>query len=190
MNYIVEYPNALNNDFCANVIDRFEKDDRKHVGVVGEGYNPEVKQSEDLLISKLPEWAEADHGFLLSLEKHVNLYVEDVIKPCCWGFSEPFDSGYQIQKTTPGGFYVLHNDYHCVRDNPQYARMVTYIWYLNDVDEGGHTEFITGERIKPEQGKLLLFPSTWTFAHKGTPPVSNTKYICTGWIYGKQSWDS
>jgi hypothetical protein len=52
------------------------------------------------------------------------------------------------------------------------------------VNEGGETEFFNGRiKIKPEKGKLLLFPSTWTFMHKGNTPISSNKYIVTGWLY-------
>jgi hypothetical protein len=37
--------------------------------------------------------------------------------------------------------------------------------------------------VKPEAGKLLFFPATWTYPHRGMMPISNDKYIITGWIY-------
>jgi len=55
--------------------------------------------------------------------------------------------------------------------------------YLNDVEEGGETEFLYyARRIKPTQGTLLIWPAYFTHAHRGNPPLSNTKYIITGWI--------
>jgi hypothetical protein len=56
------------------------------------------------------------------------------------------------------------------------------ILLLNDVNEGGETYFIDG-KVKPTTGKLLLFPATWTYLHKGDIPRSNSKYIITGWLY-------
>jgi hypothetical protein len=53
---------------------------------------------------------------------------------------------------------------------------------LNDVYEGGETEFVDGTLIKPERGKLIIFPAYWNYHHQGRPPISNTKYIVTGWI--------
>ena len=65
-------------------------------------------------------------------------------------------------------------------------RVLTYLFYLNDVDEGGETEFYGGDiKIKPKQGKMILFPSSWTYPHSGKMPVSSNKYIITGWIYNK-----
>ena len=59
------------------------------------------------------------------------------------------------------------------------------IWYLNDVKDGGYTEFIDGTRIQPEAGKLIIFPSTWDFLHRGVSPKTETKYLCTGWVHAE-----
>ena len=61
--------------------------------------------------------------------------------------------------------------------------VITYIFYLNDVEEGGETEIRRKCKIKSKAGKLLLFPSCWTFPHRGVMPISDNKYIITGWLY-------
>ena len=84
-----------------------------------------------------------------------------------------------LQKTEPyGGF---HN-FHC-EDTSWNCHLRTMAWmvYLNDVEEGGETEFIYQQtRIKPEQGMVLICPGGYTHMHRGNPPMS-TKYIATGW---------
>ena len=55
------------------------------------------------------------------------------------------------------------------------------MWYLNDVEIGGETDFINF-KIKPTTGKLVIFPSTWTYPHCANIPISNDKYIITGWF--------
>ena len=60
--------------------------------------------------------------------------------------------------------------------------MLTFIWYLNDISEGGHTEFNTGFKVQPELGKLVIFPGLWPWVHRGNAPKSEVKYICTGWV--------
>jgi hypothetical protein len=55
--------------------------------------------------------------------------------------------------------------------------------YLNDVEEGGETEFLyLKKRIKPQQNRLLIWPAGFTHTHRGNPPLSNNKYIITGWV--------
>ena len=62
------------------------------------------------------------------------------------------------------------------------TRKLTFIWYLNDIIEGGDTEFSSGLKIKPETGKIVIFPALWPWVHRGNPPKSENKYICTGWV--------
>jgi hypothetical protein len=55
--------------------------------------------------------------------------------------------------------------------------------YLNDIVEGGETEFLhQRKRIKPKKGTVLLFPPYFTHTHRGNPPLSNEKYAITGWM--------
>lgn len=45
------------------------------------------------------------------------------------------------------------------------SKLLTFIWYLNTVDEGGETEFLDYHKVKSEKGKLVLFPSEWFFPY-------------------------
>jgi hypothetical protein len=54
--------------------------------------------------------------------------------------------------------------------------------YLNDVDEGGETEFLYQQvKIKPKRGTVVIWPGGFTHLHRGNPPLKN-KYIATGWL--------
>lgn len=62
-------------------------------------------------------------------------------------------------------------------------RYLVYLWYLNDVAEGGETEFGSlGIRVRPRAGRLLMFPPYWMFQHAGRPPVSGEKYILSTYM--------
>ena len=64
-------------------------------------------------------------------------------------------------------------------------RVLAWTIYLNDVTEGGETEFLyQGKRVDAKQGRIVIWPAGWTHLHRGNPPLSNTKYILTGWIVG------
>lgn len=66
------------------------------------------------------------------------------------------------------------------------ARVLVCMYYLNDVTEGGETEFYYQNiESKPTKGSLMLFPADWTHLHRGKPPISNTKYICNFWLLRK-----
>jgi len=87
---------------------------------------------------------------------------------------------YKIQKTKIGGGY--HNWHYESSEREVCHRLLTWILFLNDVNEGGETEFLYQHmRIKPEQGTLIIWPAGFTHTHRGNPPLSNDKYIVTGW---------
>ena len=77
----------------------------------------------------------------------------------------------------------VENDDFVIDEKKKKYRVITFIWYLNNVEEGGETEFWKDYNIKPTTGKLVLFPASWTFPHRGKMPISDDKYIITGWIY-------
>ena len=170
---------ALPKSFCNNVIEKFEQDDRKRQGQVGGGVQLDIKRSSDLSISKLDDWKSYDQAFFRclnnGLKKYIRFLPEEYIKNKA--LSElGNDTGYQIQRTQPNDYYIWHHD-------QTTTRLVTFIWYLNDIKDGGYTEFIDGTRIQPEAGKLIIFPATWDFLHRGVSPKTETKYLCTGWVH-------
>lgn len=88
---------------------------------------------------------------------------------------------YKLQKTEVGqGYHAWHNE---AMDKLTSNRLFAWMVYLNDVEEGGETEFLyQHKRYKPKAGDVLLWPSGFTHTHRGNPPLSNTKYIMTGWL--------
>jgi hypothetical protein len=56
------------------------------------------------------------------------------------------------------------------------------LWYLNTLEEGGETDFYNRGMVKAQEGKLIIFPACWTYPHAGVMPISDNKYIITGWI--------
>jgi len=51
-------------------------------------------------------------------------------------------------------------------------RFLILMVYLNDDFNGGETVFpILGDTIKPVKGRLLMFPPTWNYLHRGNPPI-------------------
>jgi Rps23 Pro-64 3,4-dihydroxylase Tpa1-like proline 4-hydroxylase len=176
---------VISREICESIIKKFNADERKSPGITGSGYQPKAKRSTDLVISGKEEWKEEDALFFDVLaENHPQYqkYVDDIMNGessiQIFRSVDVKDSGYQIQKTIPGEEYVWHNDSAASVD---YNRALTYIWYLNDVPEGGETEFYDGTLIKPVRGRMVIFPATWTFMHRGKTPASD-KYIVTGWM--------
>lgn len=83
-----------------------------------------------------------------------------------------------------GGYHHWHSEIY-----PQNAsceslhRALLFQFYLNDVAEGGETEFFyQGRKIEARQGRLIIAPAGFTHSHKGHVARSGDKYIATSWI--------
>lgn len=79
-----------------------------------------------------------------------------------------------------GGFSVWHIEQ---ASGTSSNRCLGWTLYLNDVEDGGETEFCYQQvKCKAETGKLILFPAGITHPHRGNPPYSSEKFIMTGWF--------
>lgn len=87
----------------------------------------------------------------------------------------------KIQRTKPKeGYHVWHFE---DAARAQRDRLLTFIVYLNDIEDGGETEFLyLSKRIKPVSGRVVIWPAGFTHTHRGNPPLKDTKYIITGWV--------
>lgn len=48
---------------------------------------------------------------------------------------------------------------------------------------GRRNEFLYQDlKIRPQQGKLILFPPFWTHEHRGVTLRKGVKYIATTWV--------
>ena len=63
-------------------------------------------------------------------------------------------------------------------------RFLAWMVYLNDVPEGGETEFLYQEmKVQPKAGRVVIWPGSFTHLHRGNPPRTR-KHILTGWWQG------
>lgn len=178
--FIFEVDGALSPDLCRRIVERFEASEAHHYeGRIGQTQIKarDVKRSTDMTVSDKPEWKDVDKIFFRSLAAALKPVREHF--PF---FRGPFkDMGYAIQRTSPGGYYHWHID----GGSHEFSyRQLVAVWYLNDVaGPGGETEFLYQKlKIRPEAGKLLLFPPFWTHEHRGVTLEQGVKYIATTWV--------
>lgn len=83
-----------------------------------------------------------------------------------------------------GGYPYWHSEvYPQAGHNDALHRMLLFMFYLNDVEEGGETEFHYQDiKVKPKAGRMVIAPAYFTHTHRGNVPVSNNKYILTSWV--------
>lgn len=110
---------------------------------------------------------------------HVKEYVNkyDALKNA----SQLVSYDIKLQKTEVGGGYHIWHFETDARGTS--GRILTYLFYVNDVEDGGETEFLyIPKRIKAKAGRLVIFPGSFTHTHRGNQPLSNEKYVITGFI--------
>ena len=181
--FIFEFNDSLSKDKCEEIIKRFENSSDQHYqGRIGQNLKEDtsIKKSTDMVISGKDEWKDIDELLFTSLAKALSR-----VKKQFEFFNGPFkDVGYAVQRTKSGEYYHWHVD----SGSHQFSdRQLVAIWYLNDIEgPGGETEFLNqAVKIKPETGKLILFPPFWTHEHRGVKLQKGVKYIATTWIVFK-----
>ena len=83
-----------------------------------------------------------------------------------------------------GGYFAWHSEVSPADPSGEKLhRVLPFMFYLNDVAEGGETEWLhQRRRIAPRAGTLAIWPAYFTHAHRGRTPESGDKYILTSWI--------
>lgn len=92
----------------------------------------------------------------------------------------------QVQKYDrgSGNYQYWHCEvYPMAPHNEQLHRSLLFMYYLNDVTQGGQTEFFYQKKaIAPKAGRMVIAPAYFTHTHRGCVPESNDKYIVTSWV--------
>jgi len=87
-----------------------------------------------------------------------------------------------------GGYHKWHSEISPSDPNCEVLhRTLFYIFYLNDIADGGETSFYYQERkVEARRGRLVISPAGFTHTHKGEVPHSDDKYILASWIKFKR----
>ena len=174
---ILEFPHALPADLCRSIIERFEEDERKSK----HDHPMENREAEILCISNLKGWGNIEELVTKNLIK----VVQEVEKMYEVDFPPLMTSSYEVVGYEIGQVCKGHWDGIVMAGT---TRAMTLQFYLNDVAEGGETEFPRqGIKVKPEEGKAAVFPPNFTHKHHVNPPMSNKRYVLTTWILYKPS---
>ena len=196
MEYIYEARDVIPRALCEEIIEKFERDSEKRKGRIGVKMggvvDETVKKTMDLMIGNRPEWCAIYEKIERFLSIGIYKYFDYLFRIPFNGircflrdtFRHDVDNidvtGFQIQKYEVGDFFDWHID-----SVSGVNRIFAFIIYLNEND--GCTEFLNGKKIKPEPGKIVFFPSTWTYPHRGQEMRVGTKYILTGFICNRIS---
>lgn len=202
-NFIQHSKNVLSLEECKSLIDFYEDNERYHTEGSSDIRKMDVSDKDKkgmelkrniLYIGR--EQIKFQSGYFSSLARvifyGINQYTKTypfLNKVRSWQLS----SNFKIKKYLPTealSFTHCENSGHT--DGEMERRMISWMIYLNDVVDGGQTEFPSQEiKFQPRVGDMLIWPAYWTHPHYGIPSSSQIKYIVTGWFtYSNESNES
>jgi hypothetical protein len=178
--YIRVYDHNLEAPLCQKMIDSFhglERFQRRNgrgvrAGLEGSGWA-------ELNVSKLSD-ADFVEMFRRIIYAALARYNHDIGLTIAIPNSAKF-SDLIMKRYRPGGDdrFQLHFD----AINHVANRYLVFLWYLNDVAEGGETRFPQLEHsVESKAGRLLVFPPYWMYQHEGLPPRTGDKYILSTYL--------
>ncbi len=179
--FIHIYENALETDVCDFLIKLFDKVPQKHEHHNNDGkpnftqFNltencelaPEVNRVHNYIIEKIFEYRDKYYEFA---------------NTCIFPKEHSLEQ-FRIKRYNPGGEdrFDTHVD---VTNHDSSRRFLSFMWYLNTVENGGNTVF-SNMSICPQKGTLLIFPPLWMYPHCGEAPMSGPKYIMSTYLHYK-----
>lgn len=185
------FKNAFTKEECKRLINSHSEAIKNGTAYTGKGGN---KKSTDYNI--VVGESEEDQNLTNIVAGKFNSFNLEYLKNFCSGneydatsvvIGQTYYPLFQIQhyKKNEGHF----SQWHIENYGPEVKdRLFVFILYLNDVKEGGETEFYFKENgsdeyfgVTPEAGTLIIHPASWPYVHRGCMPKSDDKYILTSW---------
>jgi hypothetical protein len=183
--FIRFYDESLNKETCRQIISRFDADRRQISGRVSGNAGPELdraaKQTNELILPDDAVWSDIKRALQQSMSVGLGKYQRDVKFLAGSDHKSLYAEPLRVKKYDIGGQFSWHIDCNSAQNH---SRCLAVQWYFNDVAEGGATEFEDQKTaIACREGRLAFFPVSWTYRHRGAPPVSGPRYVCTTFIH-------
>lgn len=188
--FICVYDNAYTKEECKKIIDRCENSEFLRPGMCASSdgsVSDRGKKTLEVPVKPRNNLGDIEDLIYSKLKAPCSKYIESIYKKFDNYQILPddlSDTGYMFKKYVQNdSWFGWHSDETILSKNTR--RILAIIIYLNDVDEGGCTEFKFGHKVSPKQGSVLIFPTGFLYTHRGQKPISGTKYCITSFIRGK-----
>tara|TARA_R110000803_G_scaffold44148_1_gene93591 strand:+ start:2090 stop:2686 length:597 start_codon:yes stop_codon:yes gene_type:complete len=186
-NFIGVYDNYITKEECDKVIKLYENENKFNNTINRlEFENAPILEKQDQQFfagsHNIDIWWEELKTLIFNFDVAWKHYEKNVGALQSYG-QDSFDyTQLKIQKTLPTeGYHVWHLEHQKGFNNE--ARAFVFSVYLNDVEEGGETEFLHfSKRVKPKTGRIVIWPAAFPYVHRGNSPLSGEKYILTSWL--------
>jgi hypothetical protein len=186
-NFIGVYDNYITKEDCDKAIKLFENQNKFNKTfdrmTFEKSSSLEKKDKQYFAASdNIDVWWEATKTLIFNFDLAWKNYSQTLGIHKAYGQEKFFYTTLKIQKTLPTeGYHIWHVEHNKGFENE--PRAFVFSIYLNDVEEGGETEFLHfSKRVKPKTGRIVIWPAGFPYVHRGNPPLSGEKYILTSWM--------
>ena len=179
--YIKVYDQVMGNMACNKMIKIFERADEDRIKFHSAG----SKFEEMIITDKSQLWGEYGHQLVNLYKSGLDIYRKD----CGMKNNRQLPENLLMEQFSmkkyvsndPISKYRIHSD---SNEKGMGNRFVTAMLYLSTPEYGGETEFPSlNLKIKPIQGSMILFPSSWTYMYSENPCKGNiNKYTLTAFF--------
>ena len=183
--FIGTYDGYITDDECNKAIKIFEEENKfnKTINRLAFEQAPITEKQDQQYFAHAENmniWWEDLKPMMLNFDQALKHYQENTGISSC--YSELYYTNLKIQKTLPTeGYHVWHIEHFKGFENE--PRVLVYSIYLNDVAEGGETEFLHfSKRVQAKKGRICIWPAGFPYLHRGNTPLSGEKYILTSWL--------
>lgn len=186
--YIRIYDNAFSKEFCKFLIEQFEtkKEQFNSTRLSEHEWEFDYRCFEEVNICEEEVFKPYLKQYYARIKQIYDHYAKDVgLKyfPKDAALEAARMKKYENNDVDQFGW---HTD---VGDLQSASRFLAMFTYLNDVKEGGETEFESNIEdvftVTPKCGRIVVFPPMWMFPHRGKKPISNSKYILSTYLHYK-----
>jgi hypothetical protein len=188
IDFIEVYPNIVSKEFCEDLMNHFDYVEsqtsltvKRNTQTVKDTqfFFGDTSAKEDDIFELRGLHRRFSDEFFQACKKASEMYVQKYDGLKTIGRHTIYDL--KVQKTRPGeGFTAWHFE---SAGAPVSRRFLTYMLYLNDIEEGGTTDFLYQQKtFKPTQGTMVVWPAGFTHMHRGNKPLKENKYIITTWM--------
>jgi hypothetical protein len=186
-NFIGVYDNYITKEECNKGIEIFENQHKFNntINRIAFEKAPILEKQDQQFFANggnIDIWWEDLKSMIVNFDLALNHYLNKTGAKEAYGIPSFHYTTLKIQKTLPTeGYHTWHVEHNEGYNNE--PRAFVFSIYLNDVEEGGETEFLHfSKRVQPKTGRIVIWPAGFPYVHRGNPPLSGEKYILTSWM--------
>jgi hypothetical protein len=185
--YVHVYEDVIDKESCDVIINKFKQTKDDKYEIVHKEDGEDRISFEQVTLNKIDP---ISINMLETIEHYLARYIVDAQLD---KKDLPTEYGYEavrIKRYYPNEYdrFDRHVD---VIDYASARRFLAFFVYLNDVEEGGETEFCNLPKrgsyarflIKPKAGRMIVFPPMFPWPHAGLIPISGQKFLLHSYLH-------